>query len=424
MSAELNDSGLRGATDQPAIVALCGSRASESVRQAEADLTLAGKVVLTPFLLSHLSRTPMGQTERDRVRALDRTKIAIADEVVVANPERYLTDSAIEEIAFALQLGRPVGFTEPVTAMGLRSQFFDVLLSSAKTIEVRRLDAKRLGLRPGEVIRFDSGHRSLLARITTLRHASSAEALLSGLDPSAVVPGADRDDLAKILEEIYPGLFDDPIPMVAIGITVLGELPVDAPSRPLPAGCSITWHPGPPPAGIPVTGAAGWLVDPVDGRVLVQQRPGTTGGHRFALPGGRGETVDGSDPLATLVREAIEESQVEIDAASAVYLGCQIITGHPDRPEPYAKARFVVPISLYDPIGPDADDPDGRTYRRLMTSISHAAGLVTSGRAGRHEASAALVAARALGIRVDTPAPAGFRDEGDTMPTPGSAEDR
>ncbi|MEY9861446.1 ASC-1-like (ASCH) protein [Catenulispora sp. GAS73] len=424
MSAELNDSGMRAASDQTAIVALCGSRAAESLRQAEADLTLAGKVVLTPFLLSHLSRTPMGPPERDRVRALDRARIAIADEVVVVNPDRYITDSAFEEIAFALQLGRPVAFTEPVTVMGLRSQFFDAFLSGAKTIEVRRLDPKRLALRPGEIIRFDSGQRSLLARVTTLRHAPSAEALLSGLDASAVVPGADRDELAKILEEIYPGLFDVPSPMVAIGINMVGELPIDEPSRQLPAGCSITWHPGPPPAGIPVTGAAGWLVDPVDGRVLVQQREGAGGACRFALPGGGGELVDDGDPLATLSRVAIEELLVEIDAAIAVYLGCQIITGHPDLPEPHAKACFLVPISLYDPIGPAIDDPAGRTHRRFMTSIGHAAQLVVSGRAGGHEASAALVAARALGICVDKPAPAGFRDDGDAVPVTGSGESR
>jgi hypothetical protein len=35
MSAETNDSGLRVATDQPGIVALCGSRATDSVRRAD-----------------------------------------------------------------------------------------------------------------------------------------------------------------------------------------------------------------------------------------------------------------------------------------------------------------------------------------------------------------------------------------------------
>lgn len=420
MSAELIDSQTAAAVDGPMLVALCGSRAAESVRLAEADLTLAGKIVLTPFLLSHLAPTPIGQTERDRIAALDRAKIATADEVVVVNPARYLTDSAIGEITFALRLCRPLSFTEPVTAMGLQSQFFDAVLSGAKTIEVRRLDPKRLALRPGELIRFHSGQRSLLARAKTLRRSPSVTALISGLDPSAVVPGADRDELAKILEEIYPGLFAAEVPVIAIEINVLGELPANDPFQPLPTGCSITWHPGPPPAGIPVTGAAGWLVDPVDGRVLVQQRETIDGGHRFTLPGGRGELVDGDDPLATLVREAIEESQVEIDAATAVYLGCQIVTGHPDRPEPYAKARFVVPISLYDPIAPDVDDPAGRTYRRFMTSISDAARLLGRGRAGRHEASTALVAARALGICVDAPAPAGFRDDGDTVPVPRS----
>ncbi|GAA2001298.1 ASCH domain-containing protein [Catenulispora subtropica] len=416
MAAELIDSQTSATTAGPVVVALCGSRAAESVRQAEADLTLAGKIVLTPFMLPYLVPTPMGQTERDRVAALDRAKIATADEVVVVNPERYLTDSAIDEITFALRLRRPLSFTEPVIAMGLRSELFDAALSGSKTIEIRRLDPKRLTLRPGEVIRFHSGQRSLLARAKTLRRSPSATALISGLDPSTVVPGADRDEMVKILEEIYPGLFDAEVPVIAIEINVLGELPAESPFQPLPTGCSITWHPGPPPADIPVTGAAGWLVDPVDGRVLVQQRDSIDGGRRFTLPGGRGEPVDGDDPLATLVRESIEESQVEIDAASAVYLGCQIVTGHPDHPEPSAKACFVVPISLYEPIAPDVDDPAGRTYRRFMTSISDAARLLGRGCAGRHEASAALVAARALGICVDTPTSADFRDDGDTVP--------
>lgn len=411
----MSDCGFR--TDTP-VVALCGSRSAEAIQQAEADLSLAGKIVLTPFTFAHLARTAIGKKERAVLDALHPAKIDVADEVVVVNPDGYLVETGYQEIIYALSLGKSVSFTEAPVTMQLRPVFFDAMLSGTKTIEVRRLDPKRLALRPGEVICFQSGQRSLLAKARTLRHSPSADMLVSTLDPSAVVPGADRDELIKALEELYPGLFEAEVPMVAMEILVLGELPTDKPLQPVPTGCSITWHPGPPPVGIPVTGAAGWLVDPVDGRVLIQQRETADGRPQFALPGGRCEPTDGDDPLATLVREAIEESQVEIDAASAVYLGCQIITGHPDLPEPHAKARFVVPISLYEPIAPDIDDPAGRTYRRLMTSISDAARLLGRGRAGRHEASAALVAARALGICVDSPASAGFRDDGDAVPQP------
>ena len=164
-----------------------------------------------------------------------------------------------------------------------------------------------------------------------------------------------------------------------------------------------------------MTGAAGWLVDPIDGRVLIQQRL-EDGEIRFALPGGKPEHADGADLLATLAREAVEESQVDIDTAVAVYLGCQIVTGYPGRPDPHAKARFMAPISLYEPIGPDADDP-GHTYRRFMTSFGSAAELLGGSSVGHQEAAAALVAARALGIPVDSPAADGFRDGGDTAPT-------
>jgi 8-oxo-dGTP pyrophosphatase MutT (NUDIX family) len=387
------------------VVALCGSRSAEAVRQAEADLTAQGRIVLPPFTGAHLA-APSGPAGQELLRALHRAKIAMADEVVVVNPEHYFTDAGIGELTLALDLGLPVSFTEPIPVMDLREDLWQAVLAGTKSVEVRRLDAKRLALRPGEVIRFRSGDRALLARV-----------LVAALAPATVVPGGDRNDVAILLEDIYPGLFADQIPMVAIEIDVVGELPVSAPPRALHAGYSVTWHSGRPPAGTPVAGAAGWLIDPIDGRVLVQQHETASGGLQFTLPGGRGEPGDGADLLATLVREAMQESQVEIDAASAVYLGCQIVTGHPDRPDPYAKARFVAPISLYEPIGPNVDDPARRTYRRYMTSINRAAELLGAGDdVVRLEAVAAWVAARALRIPVDSPAADGFRDAGDPDP--------
>lgn len=72
------------------------------------------------------------------------------------------------------------------------------------------------------------------------------------------------------------------------------------------------WCPRPVPEGLPVIQVYGWLVDDA-GRVLVQDT-----GDRFNLPGGSPEPID-VDLAATVVREAMEESQVTV--TDVVYLG-------------------------------------------------------------------------------------------------------
>jgi 8-oxo-dGTP diphosphatase len=63
---------------------------------------------------------------------------------------------------------------------------------------------------------------------------------------------------------------------------------------------------------MPVVQVYGWLMDDA-GRVLVQNT-----GNRFNLPGGSPEPGD-ADLAATVVREAMEESQVTV--TEVVYLG-------------------------------------------------------------------------------------------------------
>lgn len=175
---------------------------------------------------------------------------------------------------------------------------------------------------------------------------------------------------------------------------------------------AFTWHETPAPAELPITQVYVFAIDPADGRVLIQDRPGKQ--TRYMLPGGRPEPVDGGDPLATAAREVLEESQVHIDTARAVLLGHQVVTGDPARPEPHAQLRYVAPITAYQPIGPDPDDEYGRTNRRLMTSLHRAAELLEWGEQGHQQAQAAARAARQLGIDVDHVHAEGYRDHGDT----------
>ena len=75
------------------------------------------------------------------------------------------------------------------------------------------------------------------------------------------------------------------------------------------ADVSYRWFEAPVREGLQVTQVYGYLICPSTGRVLIQDDEGV-----FNLPGGSPEAWDGGIS-ATLLREAMEESQVRIDYA-------------------------------------------------------------------------------------------------------------
>jgi 8-oxo-dGTP pyrophosphatase MutT (NUDIX family) len=152
-----------------------------------------------------------------------------------------------------------------------------------------------------------------------------------------------------------------------------------------------------------------WAFDPVDGRVLLQHRVAECG---WGLPAGRPEPGE-DDPRATMVREAWEESQIDLDPQRAVYLGYQYTRSDPGYPDGLVQLRYAAPILRYHPIAPDADPELGGArpaYRRFLTDIARAVDLLGWGPSGYAQARAAARAARALGIPVDAPSPDGYRD--------------
>jgi 8-oxo-dGTP pyrophosphatase MutT (NUDIX family) len=163
----------------------------------------------------------------------------------------------------------------------------------------------------------------------------------------------------------------------------------------------FAWHEGPVPAGMPVRQVHGWLAD-ATGRVLVQDRVRE---QRFLLAGGKSE-MDDPDWAFTLIREAAEESQVTVARDSIVYLGHQVVTGDAQVPGPYVQVRLFGTIDAFEPPAPDPDS--GHVYRRLLTSIPRAAGLLAWGRAGELQSYAAARAARDIGLPVDRPAAEGY----------------
>lgn len=175
------------------------------------------------------------------------------------------------------------------------------------------------------------------------------------------------------------------------------------------------WHASEqPPDGVPVTQAGVWAFDR-DGRAVLQHR--VQRGGMFALPAGSPEPGD-RDWLATAAREAFEESQILIDHRRARLIGFQVT--HCDRgyPNGLAQARYVAPVVGYRPIAEDSDPKLTRArapYRRYLTDIRHAAGLLGWGPHADAQTRAAEQAAREMGVPVDRPAADGYRDHGDTQ---------
>lgn len=100
----------------PAIVVLCGStRFWDQLAAAAWHETLAGRIVVRPDV--DMKRPGAAYDDHDAVKTdldeLHRAKIRLADEVLVVNPGGYIGDSTRREIAYALELGKPVRYTHP-----------------------------------------------------------------------------------------------------------------------------------------------------------------------------------------------------------------------------------------------------------------------------------------------------------------------
>jgi 8-oxo-dGTP diphosphatase len=163
------------------------------------------------------------------------------------------------------------------------------------------------------------------------------------------------------------------------------------------------WHEAPVPPGLEITQVYGYLLCSVTGRVLVQDDDGVF--NLIGVRGGTPEPEDGGDLAATLVREAFEESQVRVGATA--YLGYQEV--HRPGRAPYAQVRMAGVIEEFAPRAPDPDG--GRIYRRLMTSLAAAPGVLGWGEPAVAQAKAAgRVARREWALPVDAPAPAGYAD--------------
>jgi hypothetical protein len=104
----------RTAPDEFTVITLCGSmRFRKEFERLDAELSLAGHVVLTPAALD--PSTEVNAEERARLGRIHLQKIAMSDEVLIVNVGDYVGESTRREIEHARLHGLPVKFLEPHT---------------------------------------------------------------------------------------------------------------------------------------------------------------------------------------------------------------------------------------------------------------------------------------------------------------------
>lgn len=99
--------------NRPEIVCICGStRFADEMRAANRDLAFAGIIIVAPGEADE----PITEVQKAVLGGLHLRKIDLADRVLVVNPGDYVGESTSREIDYARATGKPVSFTDPVSA--------------------------------------------------------------------------------------------------------------------------------------------------------------------------------------------------------------------------------------------------------------------------------------------------------------------
>ena len=102
----------RTAPDEFTVITLCGSmRFREEFERLDAELSLAGHVVLSPAALD--PSTEVNAEERALLGRIHLQKVSMADEVLIVNVGDYVGESTRREINHARSRGVAVSFLEP-----------------------------------------------------------------------------------------------------------------------------------------------------------------------------------------------------------------------------------------------------------------------------------------------------------------------
>lgn len=101
------------------IITLCGStRFKYEFLKAQAELSLAGHIVLSVGLFGHADNIELSIEDKIRLDNLHKEKINMSDAIYVINKDGYIEESTYSEIDWAGRMKKQIYFLEPPTEEG------------------------------------------------------------------------------------------------------------------------------------------------------------------------------------------------------------------------------------------------------------------------------------------------------------------
>jgi hypothetical protein len=98
---------------KPEVITLCGStRFKDQYLQAQTDLTLEGKIVISVGLFGHVDFKDMSYETKAMLDVLHLRKIDISDGIYVINVGGYIGESTHREIEYAKKNGKMISYLE------------------------------------------------------------------------------------------------------------------------------------------------------------------------------------------------------------------------------------------------------------------------------------------------------------------------
>lgn len=98
------------------VICLCGStKHKQDFERVNADLTLAGNVVLSVGYFHHVDKRDIDIDKAKIVLDdIHKQKIDMSDEVFIVNPDNYIGESTKSEIRYALAKGKVIKSMRPI----------------------------------------------------------------------------------------------------------------------------------------------------------------------------------------------------------------------------------------------------------------------------------------------------------------------
>lgn len=93
------------------VITVCGStRFKDEIMKVARDLTLAGHIVLAPFVFHHAEEVDLTVEQKIALDNLHKEKINMSDAIFVVNVDGYVGESTFGEIDWASRMKKEIYF--------------------------------------------------------------------------------------------------------------------------------------------------------------------------------------------------------------------------------------------------------------------------------------------------------------------------